>query len=72
MYGWVWLVKVLRFGTSQLDFFLVCFSLLLLIFLRLNVDLNLLNWLFSVEAETEIDQSLERRREVTWVLNVEA
>ena len=72
MYGWVWLVKVLRFGTSQLDFFLVGSSLLLLIFLRLNVDLNLLNWLFSVEAETEIDQSLERRREVTWVLNVEA
>ena len=42
----------------QGDFFLVCLSLLLLIFLGFNLDLDLLNWLVSVEAEANIDQSL--------------
>lgn len=75
MYGWVWvcswLTGALRFCVCQWDFFLVCLSLLL-IFLGFNLDLDLLNWLVSVEAEANIDQFLERRREVTWVVNVEA
>ena len=64
MYVWVRvcgsLAGALPSCVEQGDFFLVCLSLLLLIFLGFNLDLDLLNWLVSLEAEANIDQFLER------------